>query len=378
MPAHVRRAGDRCGSNRAAVLSVIDFLESLSGLHGPEFSLSARNGSGGAIDAEERSPVRKPFCTLKQFEVPSIDSRPRVLVVAPLSGQYALLLRDVVSGLLPHHSVCITDWRNARGVAVEHGKFDFEDNAAYVLDFLRKLGPDVHVLAVCQSAVPALAATALLAAADESCQPRSLILMGGLIDTRINPTRIDRFARTSVFRKFQQAAITHVPPGFRGAGRQIYPAAVQRAGLLTYVARHIELRPDGIFAIRMRGDPALADPGVLERLLTLMDLPAELYLQNIKVVLQDHALPRGTMSWRGHSVEPEAISRTALMTVEGEHDDVSGPGQTRAAHDLCRAIPSRKRRHLLLPGIGHFGMYAGRSWFESVRPRVLDFIRSQS
>ncbi len=360
------------------MLSVSDFLESLSGLQAPEFRLSARNGNGEAIDTEEHSLVRKPFCTLKQFEVPGGGDKPRVLVVAPLSGQYALLLQDVVSGLLPDHSVCITDWRNARGVAVEQGKFDFEDNVAYVLDFLRKLGPDVHLLAVCQSAVPALAATALLAAADDARQPRSLILMGGLIDTRINPTRIDRIARTFVFRKLEQAAITYVPPGFRGAGRRIYPAAVQRAGLLTYVARHIELRPDGIFGIRMRGDPALADPGVLERLLTLMDLPAELYLQNMKVVLQDHALPRGTLSWRGQAVEPEAISRTALMTVEGERDDVSGPGQTLAAHQLCRAIPSRKRRHLLLPGIGHFGMYAGKTWFQSVRPRVRDFIRNQS
>ena len=362
-----------------AGLSVSDFLESLSDLSAaPEFRLPASRSGAGAVEVRARTLSRKPFCTLKHFESPAARDTPSVLVVAPLSGQYAVLLRDVVAGLLPDHSVCLTDWRNAREVALGKGEFGLEDNIAYVLDFFSRLGPEVHVLAVCQSAVPALAATALLAAADDPRQPRSLILMGGLIDTRINPTRIDRIAQTSGFRRLERAAITRVPPGFAGVGRRIYPAAVQRAGLLAYVARHIEIRPEGILRLRMRGDPTLADPEFLKRLLNLMDLPAELYLQNIKAVLQDHALPRGALTWRGRKVEPGAISRTALMTVEGEHDDISGSGQTRAAQDLCGAIPSQKRRHVLQAGIGHFGMYAGRSWFECVLPQVRDFIRGQS
>jgi poly(3-hydroxybutyrate) depolymerase len=361
------------------VLSVSDFLESLSDLSAaPEFRLPAWRSGGGAIEARARTLSRKPFCTLRHFESPAARDIPSVLVVAPLSGQYAVLLRDVVAGLLPDHSVCLTDWRNARDVAVEKGTFNLEDNIAYVVDFLSRLGPEVHVLAVCQSAVPALAATALLAAADDPRQPRSLILMGGLIDTRINPTRIDRIAQMSVFGRFEHAAIARVPPGFAGVGRRIYPATVQRAGLLAYVARHIELWPEGVLRLRMRGDPTLAKPEFLKRLLNLMDLPAELYLQNIKAILQDHALPRGTLTWRGQRVEPGAISRTALMTVEGEYDDISGSGQTRAAQELCHAIPSRKRRHALQAGIGHFGMYAGRSWFECVLPQVRDFIRDQS
>lgn len=262
-------------------------------------------------------------------------------------------------------------------MSVGEGKFDLEDNVAYIIDCLSLLSPEVHVLAVCQSAVPALTATALLAAADDDRQPRSLILMGGLIDTRINRTRIDRIAQTSLFRRFECAAVTHVPPGFSGVGRRIYPAAIQRAGLLAYVARHIELSPEGILRLRMRGDPMLADPEFLKLLLNLMDLPAELHLQNMKAVLQDHALPRGTLTWLGQRVEPGAISRTGLMTMEGEYDDISGSGQTRAAQALCRAIPNHKRRHVLQAGIGHFGMYAGRSWFDCVLPQVRDFIRDQ-
>lgn len=361
------------------VVSIRNFLESLSDLSAaPEFHLSTTGSHGEALEVRRRILARKPFCTLRQFDTPTNCGVPRVLVVAPLSGQYAALLQDVVAGLLPEHSVYLTDWRNARDVAAEKGKFNFEDNIAYILGFLRQLGPEVHVLAVCQSAVPALAATALLAAADDRRQPRSLILMGGLIDTRINPTRIDRLAATPAFRRLEEAAITRVPPGFPGAGRRVYPASVQRAGLLAYLARHVEFPAGSPFKLRIRGDPTLVEPDFPKRLLTLMDLPAELYLQNIWVVLQDHALPRGTLTWQGRKVTPEAISRTALMTVEGEHDDISGRGQTRAAHELCSALPANKRRHLLQPGVGHFGMYAGRSWFESVLPQVRDFIRGQS
>lgn len=374
-------AVDRSLSQSApeAVLSVNDFLESLSDLSAaPEFRLPALRSGGGAVEVRARTFSRKPFCSLRHFESPAARDTPRVLVVAPLSGKYAALLRDVVTGLLPDHSVCLTDWRNARDVAVGKGRFDLEDNITYVVDFISRLGPEVHVLAVCQSAVPALAATALLAAAGDRRQPRSLILMGGLIDTRLNPTRIDRIVQMSVFRRFEHAAIARVPPGFAGVGRRIYPATIQRAGLLAYVARHIELPPDGVLKLRMRGDPMLADPEFLRRLLNLMDLPAELYLQNIKTVLQDHALPRGNLTWRGQRVELGAISRTGLMTVEGEYDDISGSGQTRAAQELCRAIPSQKRRHIQQAGIGHFGMYAGRPWFDFVLPQVRDFIRDQS
>jgi poly(3-hydroxybutyrate) depolymerase len=374
-------ADDRSLGQSAPVsaISMSDFLESVSSLSAaPAFRLSTTGSHRGVVEVHHRTLIRKPFCTVRQFDSGMTRSAPKVLVVAPLSGQYAVLLQDVVAGLLPDHSVYITDWRNARDVAAEKGKFDFEDNISYIHEFLRQLGPEVHVLAVCQSAVPALAATALLAAADDHRQPRSLILMGGLIDTRINPTRIDRLAETPAFRRLEEAAISRVPSGFPGTGRSIYPASVQRGGLLAYLARHIEFPAGSPSKLRIRGDPTLADPKFLKRLLTLMDLPAEFYLQNIWVVFQGHALPKGALVWQERKVTPEAISRTALMTVEGEHDDISGRGQTRAAHELCSSLAANKRRHVLQPGVGHFGMYAGRSWFESVLPQVRDFIRGQS
>jgi poly(3-hydroxybutyrate) depolymerase len=366
-------------STPVSAISMSDFFESVSSLStAPAFRLSTTGSHRDVVEVRHRTLVRKPFCTARQFDTGMTRSAPKVLVVAPLSGQYAVLLQDVVAGLLPDHSVYITDWRNARDVAAEKGKFDFEDNISYIHEFLRQLGPEVHVLAVCQSAVPALAATALLAAADDHRQPRSLILMGGLIDTRINPTRIDRLAETPAFRRLEEAAITRVPSGFPGTGRSIYPASVQHAGLLAYLARHVEFPAGSPSMLRIRGDPTLAEPEFLKRLLTLMDLPAELYLQNTWVVFQGHALPTGALVWRDRKVAPEAISRTALMTVEGEHDDISGRGQTRAAHELCSSLAANKRRHVLQPGVGHFGMYAGRSWFESVLPQVRDFIRGQS
>ena len=361
------------------LLSIRDFLESLIDYSPPKaFCLSTPKNDQETFRVRRRTLSRKPFCTLRNFEHSLNRGVSRVLVVAPLSGQYAVLLRDVVAGLLPDHSVAMTDWRNAHDVAIDKGKFDLEDNITYVVDFITQLGPDVHVLAVCQSAVPVLAAIALLAAEDSPHQPRSLILMGGLIDTRVNPTRIGRIAQMSVFSRFQDSAISYVPPGFAGVGRRIYPATVQRAGLLTYISRHVTLSPESALTLRIKGDPTLADPDFLTRLLTLMDLPAELYLQNISAVLQEHALPRGTLTWHDRKVEPGAISQTALMTLEGEYDDISGAGQTHAAQELCHAIPSGRRRHVVQPGIGHFGMYAGNSWFERVLPEVCDFIRGQS
>jgi poly(3-hydroxybutyrate) depolymerase len=245
------------------------------------------------------------------------------------------------------------------------------------MEFMQVLGPDLHVLALCQSAVPALAAIALLAAAGEASQPRSLVLMGGLIDTRINPTRMNRLARRLLLAWFERTVIAAVPPGYPGHDRLVYPASAQRAALLTYLARHFEYLPGVPPRLRIHGDEALADPQFCKRLLTLMDLPAELFVQNVRLVLQEHALARGALVWRGLKVRPEAVRRTALMTVEGQFDDVSGRGQTLAAHTLCRSIPAGRRSHYEQPGVGHFGMFAGPRWLDQVAPRIRAFIRAQ-
>ena len=363
----------------AAQIDAAAFLTCLAPRAGnPGFGLTSVSHRGRELAVEQRELLRKPFCSLKMFRHEALQQGTGVLIVAPLSGQYATLLRDSVAGLLPGLPVYVTDWIDARHVPVSAGGFDLADNIAYILDFLRFLPPRLHVLAVCQSAVPALAATALLASGEEECQPRSLILMGGLIDTRVNPTRIDRWAQTLTFRWLERSVLTLVPPGFAGALRLVYPAQVQRLALLAYIARHLRALSDASGQFSVVGDATLADPRFCRELLTLMDLPAELYLSNVRAVLQDHDLPRGRMTWNGQKVEPAAIRHTALMTIEGEFDDISGEGQTYAAHALCRSIPSQRRRHHQQRGVGHFGMYAGRSWFTKVLPQVNAFIQAQA
>jgi len=360
-------------------MSTADFLRCLwPSSNQQDFDISAITYKGQEIPVEESDLLHKPFCTLKRFRCAAAVNSVPVLIVAPISGQYATLLRDTVAGLLPDHLVYITDWLDARQIPVTAGSFNLDDNIAYVIDFLRLLAPEIHVLAVCQSAVPVLAAVALLAAEGGADQPRSLILMGGLIDTRINPTRVDRWAETLAFRWLEQSVISQVPIGLPGYLRPVYPAYVQRAALITYLARHIGRRVEAPWELHVYGDATLAEPRFCRELLRLMDVPAELFLSNIRVVLQEQALPRGTMTWQGEPVRPSAIHQTALMTVEGEFDDISGRGQTYAAHDLCRSVSPHKRRHHMQRGIGHFGMYAGKSWFTKVLPPVRDFIQAQS
>lgn len=382
MTRHARGEGDDAAGRSTIPSGLIAAAELLGCLvpesRHPRFALNSINCRGREVAVEALDLLRKPFCTLKMFGHEAVADNSGVLIVAPLSGQYATLLRDTVAGLLATHRVYITDWIDARQVPLSAGSFDLDENISYIIEFLRFLPPKLHVLAVCQSAVPALAAIALLASEGAPDQPRSLILMGGLIDTRINPTRIDRWAKTPAFRWLEQSVLAIVPPGFAGYLRPVYPAHIQRLALLAYIGRHVEYGNDRPWQLRLYGDATLAELRFCRELLTLMDVPAELFLSNIRAVLQDHDLPRGGMAWEGQEVKPAAIRKTALMTIEGEFDDISGRGQTFAAHELCRSIPSDKRRHHLQRGVGHFGMYAGRSWFTKVLPHVREFIQAQS
>ncbi len=344
----------------------------------PEFGLHRTWRDGREVGVQLTTALQMPFCDLLHFRRDVEHDDPRVLVVAPMSGHYATLLRDTVAGLLPNHDVYITDWMNAAEVPLDQGGFDLDDYIDYVIRFVEHLGPDVHVMAVCQPSVPVLAAASIMAADEHPSAPRSMILMGGPIDTRVNPTRVNRHAREHSLEWFEHACISAVPAAYPGFLRRVYPGFLQ---LTSFMA----MNPDRHFGsalkhfhhlVRGDGENAEAHRRFYDEYLAVMDLPAEFFLQTLKVAFHDHDLPRGTMTSRGNPVEPRAIRRTALMTVEGELDDISGPGQTVAAHDLCPAIPPEKRYHLFQKNVGHYGIFNGRRWRSEILPKVNDFIRS--
>ena len=319
--------------------------------------------------------AHKPFCRLVHFEREAPRSDPRLLAVAPLSGHNSELMHDMLAALLPEHDLFLMDWLNARDVPTTVGQFGLEDNIAYVVDFLRHFGGDVHLLGLCQSTIPILAAAALLASTGDAAQPRSLILISGAIDPRINPTRIGRLAARRSLDWFARHAIITVPPPYAGEKRRVYPASAQRAALFSYFARHIGTGGELFWKLLSDdGQDALRYPFV-DMFFSVMDLTAEFFLDTVRSVFHEFALPRGRMTWRGSPIDLSAITRTALMTVEGEFDDVSGVGQTHVAHDLCSNIPSNRRMHHMQRGVGHFGTFYGRAWRSDIVPRIRDFIR---
>jgi poly(3-hydroxybutyrate) depolymerase len=299
-----------------------------------------------------------------------------VLAVAPLSGHHSTLLRETVATLLTRHDVYITDWVDARLVPADEGRFALADYVDYIRAFIRHIGAErLHVLAVCQPAVPVLAAVALAAAAGEPA-PRSLILMGGPIDTRRNPTQVNRFATSKPLRWFESHLLHEVPPSYPGRGRLVYPGFLQHAGFIAMnPVRHVSSHLD-FFHDLVQGDAASADEHrrFYDEYNAVLDMPGEYYLDCVRIVFQHHLLPRGLWDVGGERVEPAAIAGTALMTVEGELDDISGLGQTRAAHDLCAGIPADRKHHLTVPRAGHYGIFSGRRWREIVYPRIRDFI----
>lgn len=344
----------------------------------PEFNLPLTTIGGKAVPVTEVAVARKTFCDLLHFERrDAAAGDPKVLVVAPLSGHYATLLRGTVEGLLPDHEVYITDWKDAREVPQAFGHFSLDDYIDYVRDFIHFLGPNVHVLAVCQPSVPVLAAVSLMAAADDPLQPASMVLMGGPIDTRVNPTKVNELATGRSLFWFEQNVVHTVPLNHPGRGRRVYPGFLQLTGFMSmnldrHVDAHVKLFHH---LIEGDGDSAEQHREFYDEYLSVMDLPVEYYLQTIKTVFQDHALPNGTMTWRGQTVDPSAIRKTALMTVEGEKDDITGNGQTKAAHDICTSLPDSMRLHHLQAKVGHYGVFNGRRWREEILPNVRRFIR---
>jgi poly(3-hydroxybutyrate) depolymerase len=345
-----------------------------------------RTVDGIKVPVVEQMVLARPFCRLMHFERRSTDESvaaelkrdPIVLVVAPLSGHHATLLRDTVRTLLSQHDVYVTDWIDARMVPAAEGAFTLDDYVGYVRDFVRHVGADrLHVIAVCQPAVPVLAATALMAAAGET-EPRSLTLMGGSIDARRSPTPVNDFAGSHSLHWFDTHLIHRVPPTYPGHGRRVYPGFLQHAGFMAMnPLRHFSSHWD-FYMHLVDGDLESAEEHrrFYDEYNAVLDMPAEYYLDNIRVVFHEHLLPRGGWTIDGARVAPEAIARAALLTIEGEHDDISGINQTKAAHDLCRGIPAERKKHLLIEGAGHYGIFSGRRWRQSVYPQVRDFIAS--
>jgi poly(3-hydroxybutyrate) depolymerase len=328
--------------------------------------------------AEDGTLMRHPFCTLLHFRKEAAFVQPRVLVVAPLSGHFATLLRETVETLLPEHDVYITDWINARDVRLLHGRFDLDDFIDLAIGFLQQLGPETHVVAVCQPAVPVLAAVALMAEDGDLAQPASMTLIGGPIDTRVDPTQVDLFATSHPLEWFERTVITSVPMRYLGACRRVYPGFLQLAGFMAMnLNRHIAAHL-GLFNDHVRGDDASTEATrrFYDEYTAVMDLPADFYLQTVQRVFQDHALPRGVLTSRDRRVDPAAIERTALLTIEGERDDICAPGQTAAAHALCSGLPVAKRAHHVQSKVGHYGLFNGRRWRAEIYPKLRDFIRA--
>ena len=349
----------------------------------PAFGLSTTTIDGIAVPVVERAVVEKPFCRLLHFErALPVDRAPDpvVLVFAPLSGHHATLLRDTIRQLLPAHDVYVTDWVDARTVPTSHGPFHLDDYVAYAQEFMRHLGPDVHVVAVCQPTVPVLGAIALMATARDPKLPRSMTLMGGPIDARKSPTEVNDLATTKSYAWFENTVICTVPARYPGHGRRVYPGFLQHAGFVAMNReRHLDAHRDFYLNV-LKGNEEEADAHRMfyDEYNAMMDMSAEYYLDTIKTVFQEHSLARGTWVVAGQRVAPEDIESVALLTIEGELDDISGIGQTRIAHDLCGRIPGEDKRHFTVPECGHYGIFSGRRWREVVYPELHDFIRQHA
>ena len=342
----------------------------------PAFGLASTVIDGNAVPVREESVLEESFCRLLHFRREVARADPKLLIVAPMSGHFATLLRGTVEAMLPGHELYVTDWEDAREVPLSDGEFDLDDYVDYIISFLEHLGPNTHVMAVCQPSVPVLAATALMAAAEHRCLPASMTLMGGPVDTRINPTQPNDFAKQHSPAWFEQHMINRVPLIYPGAMRPVYPGFLQLSGFMAMnFERHVTAHWNHFNNLVIGdGDSAVAHRGFYDEYRAVMDLPAPYFLQTVSRVFQDHDLPRGEFRYRGSRIDLAAIEETALLTVEGEKDDISGPGQTRAAHDICPNIPAGDRDHYEQPGVGHYGVFNGRRWREKIAPRVAAFI----
>ena len=340
---------------------------------------SVRVGNRETPVTEERV-LATPFGTLLRFRKDIASEQPRVLVVAPLSGHFATLLRGTVRTLLADHDVYITDWHNARDVPVSAGRFGFDDYVAHLVQFLEAIGPGAHVVAVCQPCVQALAAAAVMAESRNAAHPASMTLMAGPVDTRVNPTKVNELATSRPIDWFEKNLIATVPRRHAGAGRRVYPGFMQVSAFMSMnAARHMHGHLD-LYWHLADGEAAKAAQieTFYDEYFAVLDLPAEFYLETVKTVFQDATLARNRLTYRGAPIDTRAIRKTALMTVEGERDDICAVGQTMAAHDLCTGLKPFRKRHHLQAGVGHYGVFSGRKWEAQTYPLVRSFIQANA
>ncbi len=368
-----------------SVAAAMELFERTTRIYGrPEWRIDSTLVGGERVPVRINTVWERPFCRLLHFErvfnhVPR-RPQPKILVVAPMSGHYATLLRGTVEAFLPNHDVYITDWRNARSVPLADGRFDLDDYIDYVISIMHMMQGDVHVVAVCQPAVPVLAAVAVMEADNDPYVPHSMVLMGGPIDTRVNETGVNKLAESKGIEWFHQHVITKVPFPHPGVMRDVYPGFLQLSGFMSMnLDRHLEAHRS-LFTdlVKGDGDSVAKHREFYDEYLSVMDLSAEFYLQTVDTVFIKHALPKGEMMHRGRRVDLTAIRRVALMTVEGEHDDISGVGQTEATHALCPNIPAEDKVHYLQLGVGHYGVFNGSRFRSEIQPRIADFALSHN
>ncbi len=361
------------------VASALDVFAHASAPRGkPDFDLDSTVVDGRSVRVVEEVVLRKPFGQLKHFRRQGIKDGPRLLIVAPMSGHYATLLRGTVERMLPSHDVYITDWRDAKLVPLEDGYFDLDDYVDYLIEFLEKIGPGAHMLAVCQPSVPAYAAAALMSADRNPCRPRTLTLMGGPIDTRKAPTEVNTVATQRPHSWFENNVIATVPYLYPGNGRKVYPGFLQLAGFMAmnlgnHLVSHWEMFRH---LVQGDGDSAEASKDFYDEYRAVCDMTAEFYLQTVDVVFQRHLLPKGQLTHRGRRVDPAALTDVALLAIEGERDDISGVGQTKAALDISRKLPRQMKQYYLAKGVGHYGIFHGSKWRNRIAPVVESWIAS--
>jgi poly(3-hydroxybutyrate) depolymerase len=342
----------------------------------PPFDIDTVMVGNREVAVREEAARVTPFATLLHFKKDVDVAQPRVLVVAPLSGHFATLLRATVKTVLAEHDVYITDWHNVRDVERSHGRFGFDEYIQHIIDFLETIGPGAHIVAVCQPCVAALVAATVMAQSQHPAQPRSMTLMAGPIDTRVNPTKVNELAISKPIEWFEQNLIASVPLRYAGAFRRVYPGFVQLAAFMAMnIERHVKAHRD-LYEHIANGEyeKARVTKAFYDEYFAVLDLTAEFYLETVRYVFQEHRLPRGELTWKGEKVEPHAIKRTMLLTIEGERDDICAVGQTVAAHDLCTGLRPYRKRHHLQPGVGHYGVFSGKRWEGQIYPLVKNVI----
>ena len=344
----------------------------------PAFGIRSVNVGNREVEVREEAAHRTPFGTLLHFKKDVATTQPRVLLVAPLSGHFATLLRATVRTMLPEHDVFMTDWHNARDVPLIAGRFGVDEYVEHLIKFLEVIGPGAHVLAVCQPCVAVLAGVAIMAQTANPAQPRSMTLMAGPIDCRVNPTKVNELANKRDIGWFERTLTALVPMRYAGAFRRVYPGFVQLAAFMSMnIERHLKAHQE-LYENLKNGEreKAAITKAFYDEYFAVLDLTAEFYLETVRLIFQEYALPLGKLSWRGQRIEPGAIRRTMLLTVEGERDDICAVGQTVAAHDLCTGLRAYLKRHHMQAGVGHYGVFSGKRWETQVYPLVKNVILS--